>query len=138
MSATWDQARADALKILGDKGEVPKSPDAIDKSAKNRSKAWDEFHKSQGALEAKLEATENANDAARNALKLFLAKIEKSDFNLNSKNKDDLKKIQQARKLLTGLIEGLIKGGRDEEKMLEEAGNAPNQVERYQAKAGPK
>ena len=137
MSATWDQARADALKILGDKGEVPKSPDAIDKAAKNRSKAWDEFHKSQGALEAKLEATENANDAARNALKLFLAKIEKSDFNLNSKDKDDLKKIQQARKLLTDLLDTAIKAREDEDKMLDELGKHLNQLYSYQPKPGP-
>jgi hypothetical protein len=96
MSAVWDKAKAAALKILGDKGEVPDMPDTVEKAAKAKGKAWDEFDKSREACENKLEAVENANDAVRNGLKHFLAKIEKENFKLDPKDKDDLKKIQQA------------------------------------------
>ena len=100
MGAQWDKAKAVALKILGDKGEVPDIGDAFEKARDSHEKAVEEFNKSREDCEAKLLAVQNTNDLGDKALKQLLAKIEKSDFNLNSKNKDDLKKIKEARQFL--------------------------------------
>src|SRR5215831_7409945 len=120
MSDRWDRAKAAALKILGDDGEVPDFPDAVDKAGESFKKAKEEFDKSREDCEAKLLALQNANDAERNGLKQFLAKIEKSDFNLDSKKKDDLKKIQKARQLLTGELNDGIKHAEGNDKILDE------------------
>ena len=94
MASEWDKQRADALKILGDKGNVPDIPDAAKKANTTWDKAYAEFSKSRDACEEKLLAIENANDAMRNAGKQFETKIDKADFNLDSKDKDEVKKIQ--------------------------------------------
>jgi hypothetical protein len=108
MADTWVKTRAAALKILGDKAKVPDSPDAVAKAAKSWDKSFEEFGKSRDACEQKLLAMENANDAERNAIKQFRATIAKADFDLDPKDKDDLKKIQQARDLLTDKLDDSI------------------------------
>src|SRR5580658_8029606 len=109
MSAEWDKAKAAALKILGKDGDVPDMPAAVDKAGEAIGKANDEFDKARDDVESKLLAVQNANDAVKNGLKQFLAKIEKSDLGLDSKKKEDLKKIQQAKKILTDRLSGGVK-----------------------------
>lgn len=135
--AIWDDAKAAALKILGDKAEVPNMPDVIQKAANDKGKSETGLDKSREDCEAKLLALQNANDALRNSLKQFEAKIEKSDFKLDSKNKDDLKKIQKARKLLTGKLDGAIKYCNDEDKTLDELDKHLIQLEKYKPKPAP-
>ena len=81
--------------------KVPDVPDNITKAVADVGKSNAELDKSRDDIEAKLLAVQNGNDAVRNSLKQFDAKIEKSDFELDSKNKENLKKIQKARKVLT-------------------------------------
>jgi hypothetical protein len=132
---TYETARAAALKILGDKAKVPERPDNLKKANTNLVKALDEFSKTQDACEAKLLAMENANDGALNALKQFLAKIEKNDFNLDSKDKDDAKKIQQARDLLTAPIDDAIKDRKLNDKALDELDKHLIQLGKYKPSA---
>jgi hypothetical protein len=135
--AEWDIAKAAALKILGQDGEVPDVPDFIQKAADSMGKANQEFDKSREDCEAKLLAVQNANDAVRNGIKQFGAKLEKSDFKLDSKKKDDLKKILQARKLLTDRINAAIKYYNDDDKMLDEVDKHVIQLGKYKPKPGP-
>ena len=107
--AEWDIAKAAALKILGKDGEVPDMPGLVQTAADNLGKADQAFDEAREDCEAKLLAVQNANDAVRNALQQFQGKIEKSDFKLDSKNKDNVKKIQQAQKLLTDRLNAAIK-----------------------------
>ena len=135
MSAIWDKAKADALKILGNKGEVPDLPGSVDSAGDTLGKANGEFDKAREALEAKVLAVQNANDGVSNSLKQFRAKIEKSDFKLDSKDKDDQKKIQQARDALVGVIDDAIKAYADDDKMLDEVDKHLEQLGKYQCKA---
>src|SRR5262249_4056143 len=127
---------ASALKILGDKGKVPDLPDTVDKGSESFGKAKDEFDKSREECEAKLLALENANDSLRNAGKQFLAKIEKSDFELDSSNKEDLKKIQKARQILTDVLDAAIKQGETNDKILDELNKHLVQGGKYKPKPG--
>jgi hypothetical protein len=131
MASGWDKPKADALKILGDKGQVPDLPDTTNKATTTWDKVYAEFIKSRDACEAKLLAMENANDAVRNAVKQFQAKIAKADFNLDSKDKDQLKKIQQARDLLTGYLDDRIKALEGNDKALDELDKHLIQLGKY-------
>jgi predicted nucleic acid-binding Zn-ribbon protein len=131
MASEWDKQRADALKILGDKGNVPDIPDAAKKANTTWDKAYAEFSKSRDACEEKLLAMENANDAMRNAVKQFEAKIDKADFNLDSKDKDQVKKIQQARDLLTGFLDDRIAALERNDKALDELDKHLIQLSKY-------
>ena len=91
--------------------EVPDLPDNVQKAADSVGKVSKAFDKSREDCEAKLLELQNSNDAVRNSLKQFEAKIEKNDFKLDSKNKEALKKIQKARKLLTDKLNGGMKIG---------------------------
>jgi len=135
--ALWDIAKAAALKILGKDGEVPDMPDIVQTAADNMGKASDAFDKCREDCEAKLLALQNANDAVRNSLKQFQAKIDASDFKLDSKNKDDLKKIQQARKLLSDRLSSATKHYTDDDKMLDEVDKHLIQLGKYKPKPGP-
>jgi hypothetical protein len=135
--AEWDKLKTDALKVLGDGAEVPDLPDNIKSSLKELGKFNSEFNKSRDDIEAKLLAKQNANDAFLNSLKQFAAKIEKSDFELDPKNKEDLKKIQKARQLLTDSLEKNMKLWRDDDKMLDELDKHVIQLGKYKQTSGP-
>jgi hypothetical protein len=136
-SETWDSAKAAAMKILGDKGKVPDLPDNISKSGDDLSKAWNEFDKGREDCESKLLTVQNTNDAVRNGLKQFDAKIQKEEFNLDSKNKDDLQKILKARKLLGGTIQTAVKNREADDKMLDEVDKHLIQLGKYKPPKQP-
>jgi hypothetical protein len=135
MEVDWDKSRQAALKILGDKGEVPDLPDTINQGGDDFDKAAGEFKKSREDCEAKLLAMENVNDAQRNAVKQFLAKIEKSDLGLDPSSKDDLKKIQKARKQLTDTLDASVKHFTDNDKILDELDKHLIQLGKYKPKS---
>ena len=62
--AKWDDAKASALKILGDKGKVPDMPDIVQKAADDLKKSSDEFDKCREDCEAKLLALQDPDDGA--------------------------------------------------------------------------
>jgi hypothetical protein len=133
MAEGYDKVKAAALKVLGNKGKVPDLPDTIKKAQTSWDKAYEEFTKSREACEAKLLAMQNANDATRNAAKQFGAKLEKSDFNLDSNDKDDQKKIQQAQDLLSGYIDDAVKRLEKNDKTLDELDKHLIQMAKYKA-----
>ena len=137
MSAEWDKTVAAAQKILGKDGKVPDMPANVQKSADAMGKTNEEFDKSREEVEGKLVELQNANDAVKNGLKQFLAKIEKDDLGLDPKKKDDLKKIQQARKMLTDRLSAGVKHYIDDDKTLDELDKHIIQLGKYKPKPAP-
>jgi len=137
MSAEWDKSKAAALKILGKDGKIPDMPAGVEKAADSMGKASEALDKSREELESKLLELQNANDGVKNGLKQFLAKVEKDDLGLDSKNKDDLKKIQQARKLLTDRLQAGVKHYDGDDKMLDELDKHVIQLGKYKPKPAP-
>ena len=135
--ATWDELKAKAVKILGDDAKVPDLPDNVKKASDDIDAKFADFAKSREDCEAKLLAKQNANDAFVNAVKQFGAKIEKSDFELDSSNKETLKKIQKARKLLTDGVQHVIKFVSDDDKVLDDLDKHLIQLGKYKQKSGP-
>ncbi len=133
MPFDWDKTQAAAMKILGKDGEVPDAPANLEKSIADVIKLLEAFDKSREDLEAKITDVENANDAVNNILKKLSAQVEKSDLGLDPKKKDDLKKIQQARKILLDRITHGTKVHDDMAKMLDELDKHTIQLSKYKA-----
>jgi hypothetical protein len=117
--ATWEQAKAGALKILGDKGQIP-DPKAVDKASTAMDEAFAAFDKSRSDLEEKLLALQDSDSSVSHAYDQFGTLVEKSDLGLDSKNKDDAKKIVQAREILTDYVGQVVKAQEANNKNLKE------------------
>ena len=134
MSAIWDKAKDAAEKILGKDAKIPDLPGTVDKGADTLNKANDDLDKSREDIEGKLVAVQNANDGIRNLLKQFEAKIDKSDFDMDTKNKDNVKKIQKAKKILMDALNEGIKNREDDDKSLDELDKHVIQMSKYKPK----
>jgi chromosome segregation ATPase len=135
--ADWDKAKAAALKILGNKAVVPDLPASINKASETFDKTNDAFKASREDCEDKLLEIEDATSALGNAVKQFQATIEKSDFKLDSKNKDEAKKIQQAQKILTGELSSASKQLATITKILDELDKHLIQLGKYKPSDPP-
>jgi len=110
MAGHWEDAVKSAMKILGDKGKIPKPGSVQQKASVADKKALDEFKKSRDDLKSKLLALQNAAESHKNAISQFQDEIDADDFGLNLKDKDDAKKITEAKKLLSGFVQVQIDG----------------------------
>lgn len=104
MADTWEAATKSAMKILGDKGKVPKIPSTVPKAYDATEKAYVEFNKVRQDLKSKLLLLQNASSAHKNAMSQFQDMVDEDNLGLNRKDKDDAKKIADAQKVLSGYI----------------------------------
>jgi len=120
MADDWDSVAKSAMKILGDKGKIPKYSTALPKAEAANQKSYDDFKKTREELKAKLLALQNAESVTKDAFSQFQDEIEESDLGLDSKNKEDAKKIAEARKMLSGWIQNSMDTGDQNLKNLKE------------------
>ena len=97
----WNNVVKAAMKILGEKGKIPKLNPAITKASTANGKSYDEFSTTRELLKKKLLALQDASDALKDAIEQYQDDIDESDLGLNGRDKDDVKKIQAARKILS-------------------------------------
>jgi predicted nucleic acid-binding Zn-ribbon protein len=135
--ADWDKAKAAALKVLGNKAVVPDLPASINKASDTFEKTNVAFKASREDCEGKLLEIEDAASAFGNAVKQFQASIEKSDFKLDSKNKDEAKKIQQGQKILAGELGSALKELAATTKILDELDKHLIQLGKYKPSDAP-
>jgi predicted nucleic acid-binding Zn-ribbon protein len=108
MAKDWDSAVKEAQKILGKDGKIPKEPPNVAKAGKGFEKAFDEFNKARTELKAKLVATQDSVNALKDAASQFQDEIGGESFGLDKKNKDDMQKITDARKVLSDGIQSAM------------------------------
>lgn len=120
MSSSWEATKAAAMKILGKGGEIPDPKGSFSKSSAELQKAFEAFYKSRSDLEEKLLDVENANAAGKNVLRQFGEKIDKSTLGLDPRDKEEAKKIEQARKLLLDFVDGATAVLDDNDSKLDE------------------
>ena len=101
----WDRAVAAAEKILGKDAEIPKPKANIDKAVANEGKQWNDFVKAREGLEEEVLALVDASQQVADAIEQFRDVISENAFGLDLKKTDDLKKIQEARKIMLGLLD---------------------------------
>ena len=127
----WDDARKQALKILGDGADVPELPPAASKADTEFEKAEGEFMETVEACQDKLLAVDNANSGVINAAEQLRGKIEKNDFQLDAKK--EAKKIAQARKILCAAIDDRIKDSKVIDKAVGELTKHLSQLAKYRS-----
>ena len=105
----WATASKKAMAILGPKGKIPEPEPAVIKSTKTNRESWDQFVKCRNALRALVTKHQNNFEKVLGAVTANQDDINKDSLGLDPKNKDDLKKIVQARKLLSDAIGEALK-----------------------------
>ena len=115
---TWDAVQKQAMKILGEGATVPDFPSTCTKASTDFDKTFEEFKTAREVCGEKVLAMDNANSALVNAVEQFRAKIERNSFEFDPKK--DLKKIDQARKVLLTFIDDGLKACKTNDKNLDE------------------
>ena len=104
----WDKAQKAALKILGDDGKIPKPKATLDKADAAGVKAWEAVCKAREQLEDLIEKLLDTDSACVNALEDFRDTIDSDDLGLDPKNKDDAKKLKDAKATLFECIDDAL------------------------------
>ncbi len=95
MSAGWDQAKKDALAVLGSKGKLPDPKVSYIKAREEHDKLFKTFEAAVDVLQAKILALENSASANRNSIKQYQETAAKSTFGLDKNaDKDKIAKAQ--------------------------------------------
>lgn len=105
----FEKAKANAVKILGKDGKLPKTPGDLAKDLAAFNKANQENVAARNEFEAKILAVKQAASKAADTANAYKDVFEGSDFGLDPKNKDQKKQIDQATKLLTDALDSDIK-----------------------------
>jgi len=102
MADDWKSAKANAEKMLGKKGKLPKPRVDIDTVMAAETKAWASLSKAREELEKQIVDYETAIDKIKNANKQYNDVIDADSFGLDKKGDDDKKIIDQVQKYLDG------------------------------------
>lgn len=110
MAKTWDDVSKAAMQILGPQGKIPPEiTSAVGKSATASQKSWAEFEAARKSLKDALDAHEEKYENYLGALRAQVDDVNKDNLGLDpEKNKEDAKKIADARKLLVGYLNDVV------------------------------
>ncbi len=132
-----DEAKAAAMKILGDKAKIPEPKVKFSKLNTEFAKATKEYDASVDVLQSKILALQDINSSAKNAIKQYADLISKSNFGLDSKDDDDKKKIKDAQKVLDDFLEGAITARDTDIKNLDELDKHSMAISQYEPEKCP-
>lgn len=121
--ASYEKAKDEALKILGKDATLPDDK-LITKGSNDVRKAHDDFAKARDSFENKLTDYQGDLEGYITAIEQLEARVDKDDFNLDTKNKDDAKKIKAAQDVLDDYL-------KDHEKMIDSVRKAMKEVGRH-------
>jgi hypothetical protein len=107
-------------KLFGGECTTPNPKVDVGDLFDKRMKAFETFSKSRDDLADLLEKYEDADDAVKNGVKRAAAVYQTADFGKDKKNKDDAKKIEQARKMYAAFFNANLKEIADGEKGVDE------------------
>ena len=133
MAADWDKAIDAAKKILGKDAEIPTLPGTIDSALDKFQAAKSKFKDICEDLDKACLELEDANSDLKNAVNQFKSKVDKADFGLDGKSKEDAKKIAQAQKLLTAELADGVKNCATNEKKIEDLDKSINHLGKVSA-----
>jgi len=133
MGAWLEGRQEEASKILGKDAEYPDERPVVAKLQENYQTAFDAFDDARKKLEDSIQDFENANKAFENGLKSNKAAYDKTDFGLDPKNKDDLKKINQALKIFSDFFARIHTRIDDRYKEIDELNKHAIQLRKYKA-----
>jgi hypothetical protein len=135
MAGEIEAAKAAAKKVLGDKAKIPAPKPVLSTAADQANKAFLVFDKAREDLEAKLLALQNTQSSWKNALEQYADALEASDFDLDPKDKDDAKKIEQAQKIFADWAKNALDILDENVKNLDELDKHMMNITKYKPKA---
>ncbi len=89
-----------AKKVLGADAKVPAPPADIDALRAQHNGVAVKYKQGVEAMQKVILDAENLDAAFKNALKMYKTMIDKANFGLDPSDKEDAKKIAEARKIL--------------------------------------
>ena len=129
--ASWDDAVAQAKKIMGNKADIPKPKNDEDKLFDRFSKAYAEFRKAADVVEAALLAHEQALNHFVLSEKQNAAQYENADFGLDERSKEDIQKIKKAQKVFSDYFNSVQSNLAHAIKVLDELDKHYIQIDKY-------
>jgi peptidoglycan hydrolase CwlO-like protein len=117
---SWSEAKPAAMKILGDKAKLPEPKANFGKIFADFKVADKEYDAAVDVLQDKILNLQNTMSAAKNVLQQLEDKVMSSDFGLDPKDKEDKKKIDDAKKLLNDYFTEQIGNADDNIKNLDD------------------
>ncbi|HLY57673.1 MAG TPA: hypothetical protein VKS60_19065 [Stellaceae bacterium] len=116
----WSDAAAKAQKILGPKGTIPKPKKELVDINDHLGDIYGEYKEAHSALSDAIKKLRNASSAFRTGIKQLRGVIEKEDFDLDSRNADDKKKIDQAKAILFEWLDAQVDAAEKDDKRLDD------------------
>jgi hypothetical protein len=120
MADDWGAAVKDAKKVLGDEAKIPDPPNSLGKSFGEAKSGEDQFKKDRAQLRKSLLDLKQKYDTVVEVLEQFQDDIDGAAFGLNLKNKDDMAKIKDGRKILHDSIQIYLDDATENNKELRE------------------
>ena len=105
----FDKARADAQKIIGKEGHLPKFKGNLKKDVSDANKCMAEVKAAKSTFEDKLLAYKKAIDSVKETAQANRDDVEGSDFDLNPKDATQKKQIKEAQDVLFEALDDLLK-----------------------------
>ncbi len=101
----WNDAKAQAQKILGKEGELPKPRTDIETVMNAANKAIAELGTACKAFESKVDGVEDSLSKVKNAANQYDSMISGATFGLDPKKPDQKKQIADAQKILSASLQ---------------------------------
>ena len=130
----WAEAKAAAMKILGDKAKIPEPKVTISKFRADMDKADKEYDAAVDVLQNKILALQNMSSSMKNVIKQYQDLISRSNFGLDPKDDDDKKKIGEAQDVLDGYLDVQMDNLDTNIKNLDELDKHTMGISKYQSK----
>jgi hypothetical protein len=132
-ASNWNEAKAAAMKILGNKAKIPDPKVNLAKITADWQKADKEYDAAVDVLQSKILALQNSMSSTKNALKQYVDLISKNSFGLNEKDDDDKKKIEEAQKVLSEYLDSSMENCDTNIKNLDELDKHTMGLSKYQS-----
>jgi hypothetical protein len=133
--ANWEQAKSNAMTILGSKAKIPDPKISIAKLKTDFDKGDKEFDAARDALTTKLVNLQNISLSMKNVIKQYQSQLSNSDFGLAKDMADRQTKIDKAQNVLDSCLDFMMGDCDTNIKNLGELEKYSNGLQKYDFKA---
>jgi hypothetical protein len=134
MANSWNEAKAAAMKVLGNKGKIPETKVNTAKWSADATKANSEYDAAVEVLQAKILALQNMYAIQKNIIKQHSDLIAKNNLGLDPKDEDDKDKIEQGQKILGDYLDEVMENCDVNIKNLDELDKHSMAISKYESK----
>jgi len=133
--ANWEQAKSNAMTILGNKAKIPDPKISIAKLKTDFDKGDKEFDAARDVMTTKLVNLQNISLSMKNVIKQYQSQLSNSDFGLAKDMADRQTKIDKAQNVLDSCLDFMMGDCETNIKNLAELEKYSNGLQKYDFKA---